>query len=423
MPLSPDPSRGLLRHPDFLTLWAGETVSVFGSQVTQLAIPLIAATLMHVSAFEFALLGIVEMVPFIALSLPAGVWVDRLRRRPILIACDLGRAAAIATIPLAFAFNALTIWQLYVVGAVTGCFSVFFDVAYQSYLPSLVDREQLVDGNSKLEISRSASALLGPGLSGALIGIVRAPLAMTLDAVSYLGSAAFLLWIRRAEPPVPRHDEATGEQPTMRSEILIGLRWVTGHPLLRPIAVTTGLFNLFGQFANAIFLLYLVRDRGLSAELIGIALSIGSVGVLAAALVANRMTARFGLGRTLILSTLVFSLEWLVVAAAPNDLIVPATVLSVFAGGFGGVVWNINQVSLRQAITPAGLQGRMNASMRFIVWGTIPIGLLAGGVLGTVIGLHATIWVGAIGSLVAFLPVALSPVRLLRTMPEPLEAA
>jgi MFS family permease len=203
----------------------------------------------------------------------------------------------------------------------------------------------------------------------------------------------------------------------MRTEMAAGLRFVTGHAWLRSIAATTGLANLFGQIANAIFVLYLVRERGLSAEQIGLAFSVGSVGVLLGALVAARAADRLGLGRTLVLSAFGFGLEWAVIAAAPDALIWPATVVSVFLGGFCGVTWNVNQVSLRQAITPPRMQGRMNASMRFIVWGTIPIGALLGGMLGAAIGLHQAIWVGAVGGLVAFLPVTLSPVRALRTMP------
>src|SRR6478609_6800377 len=168
------PSRSLLRHPDFLKLWTAETVSVFGSAVTQLALPLIASTVLTVTPFEFGLLTTIELLPFILLSLPAGVCVDRLRRRPVLIIGDLGRAMAIASIPVAFAFDALTIWQLYIVGFINGCLTVFFDVAYQSYLPSIVERDQLVEGNSKLEITRSAAQILGPGLAGLLIGVVQA---------------------------------------------------------------------------------------------------------------------------------------------------------------------------------------------------------------------------------------------------------
>jgi MFS family permease len=205
------PSRSLLRHPDFLKLWTGQTVSVFGTAITQLALPIIAATTLRVTPFEFGLLTTIEFLPFILLSLPAGVWVDRLRRRPILIAADLGRAVAIGSIPVAFALNSLTIWQLYAVGFVNGCLTVFFDVAYQSYLPSIVERDHLVDGNSKLEITRSASQIVGPGMAGVLIGLLRAPFAMTIDAASYVWSAVFVFLIRRPEPPVtPMTRRTTG---------------------------------------------------------------------------------------------------------------------------------------------------------------------------------------------------------------------
>ncbi len=414
----PDRDRSLLRHPDFLKLWSGETVSVFGDAVTGLAVPIIAASVLDVSAFEFGLLTAVGMLPFIVLSLPAGVWVDRMRRRPILIAADLGRGAAIATVPLAFALDALTVWQLYAVAIVVGALTVFFDVAYQSYLPSLVGRDQLVDGNGKLQITQSAAQIVGPGMAGALIGVLRAPFALLVDALSFVCSAAFVWWIRRPEPPVPPHDEAAhGPRPSMRAEMAAGLRYVVGHPWLRSIAASTGLSNLFGQIANAIFVLFLVRDRGLTAEQLGLAFSLGSFGVLLGALLAGHLARWLGLGRTLVLAAVGFGLEWLVVAAAPPALTWPAAVASVFAGGFCGVVWNVNQVSLRQAITPPRMQGRMNASMRFIVWGTIPVGAILGGALGSALGLRQAIWVGAIGGLVSFLPVALSPVRSLREMP------
>ena len=416
------PSRSLLRHPDFLKLWTAETISVFGSAITQLALPLIAATVLKVGAFEFGLLTTIEFLPFILLSLPAGVWVDRLRRRPILIAGDLGRAACIASIPIAFYFDALTIWQLYVVGFVNGCLTVFFDVAYQSYLPSVVDRDQLVEGNSKLEITRSAAQILGPGAAGLLIGLLRAPFAMILDAVSYLVSAVFLTWIRRPEPPVEVHDEkAHGPKPSMRQDIATGLRYVTGHRWLRSIAATTGTSNFFGNIGGAILILYLVRDRGLGAEAIGFAFSVGSVGVLVAALLTTRMTRRFGVGRMLVAMAFGFSLSGLPVAFAPDPLIWYAVALSGFLGGFCGVGWNINQVSLRQAITPPRMQGRMNATMRFIVWGTMPLGSILGGVLGSTIGLYPTILIGALGGLVAFVPVTLSSARKIVTMPDQVE--
>ena len=415
----PTDRRPLLRHPDFLKLWSAETISVFGSQITQLALPLIAATVLQVSPFEFGLLATIEFLPFILLSLPAGVWVDRLRRRPIMIVADVGRAIALLTIPFAFLFDVLTIWQLYAVGFLNGCFTVFFDVSYQSYLPSVVERDQLVEGNSKLEITRSASQILGPGAAGILIGALRAPLAIFVDAISFLVSALFLVWIRRPEPEPEPHDETTGPRPSMRREVAVGLRYVTGHRWLRSIAATTGLSNLFSIVATSILILFLVRDRGFTAELIGFAFSIGGLGVLTAALTTSRLTKLLGVGRMLLIGAAGFSMSILPVAIAPDEWLFVAVAGSGFLGGFCGVAWNINQVSLRQAITPTGLLGKMNATMRFIVWGTIPVGAILGGTLGELIGLHNTIWVGAIGGAFAFLPVALSSVRSIREMPEP----
>jgi len=412
-----DEPRGLTRHPDFLKLWSAETISVFGTAVTQLALPLVAAVTLGVGPFEFGLLTTIEFLPFILLSLPAGVWVDRLRRRPILIAADIGRAVTLGSIPLAFALDALTIWQVYLVAFLTGCFTVFFDVAYQSYLPSLVGRDQLVEGNSKLEISRSGSQILGPGLAGVLVGLLRAPMAILLDALSYLVSAAFLVWIRKPEPPIEPHDERTGPRPSMRSEMAAGLRYVTGHQWLRSIAATTGLSNLFANVSGAILILYLVRS-GMGAEAIGFAFSVGAVGVLLAALTTDRVTGRLGVGRMLLLSSIGFCLAGLPVAAAPAEVLPAAVALGGFLGGYSSVAWNINQVSLRQAITPTRMQGRMNASMRFIVWGTMPIGSLLGAALGEAIGLRETIWIGAIFGLFAFVPVALSQVRTIVRMPE-----
>jgi MFS family permease len=411
--------RSLLRHPDFLKLWTGETISVFGTQITLLAIPFVAV-LLDVSPFEFGLLTTIEFLPFILLSLPAGVWVDRLRRRPILIVGDLGRAISLISIPIAYSAGALTIWQLYIVGFLNGCLTVFFDVAYQSYLPSLVERDQLVDGNSKLETTRSASQIVGPGVAGILIGFLKAPFAIVIDAISYFVSAMFVLWIRRPEPPIEPHDEvAHGPKPSMRSEIAAGLRYVTGHRWLRSIAATTGTSNFFNNVAGSILILFLADERGMAPELLGFAFSIGAVGALLSALVTSPVTKRVGVGRMLVLTSFGFSIGMLPIAFAPDELLFAAVAVTSFIGGFCGLAWNINQVSLRQAITPTRMQGKMNATMRFIVWGTIPLGSILGGVLGSLIGLHNTIWVGAIGGLIAFIPVALSPVREIVTMPEP----
>jgi MFS family permease len=416
------PRGSLLRHRDFLKLWTAQTVSVSGTQVTLLALPIIAATILRVTAFEFALLSTLEALPFILLSLPAGVWVDRLRRRPILIAGDVGRAVALTSIPIAFALNSLTIWQLYLVGFVNGCLTVFFDVAYQSYLPSIVDKDQLVEGNSKLEITRSAAQILGPGVAGILIGVLKAPFAITIDALSYLWSAVFVFFIRRPEPAVMPDHETERARPSMRSEIAIGLRYVGGHRWLRPIAMTTGISNFFTNVYFSILILYLTSQMSMSAAAIGFAFSIGSLGVLIAAISTGRLTKRVGVGRMLVLTSIGFSLAGLPIALANEDTIFPALALSGFLGGLCGVGWNINQVSLRQAITPLRMQGKTNATMRFIVWGTIPFGAVCGGVLGNIIDLHQTIWVGALGGLVAFIPVTMSSVREIQGMPAVVDA-
>jgi MFS family permease len=408
----------LWRHPDFLRLWTAESISQVGTQVTQLALPLAAIVVLEATPFEVALLGTVAFLPFILLGLPAGVWVDRLRRRPILIAGDVGRAVALATIPVAFVLGVLTIWQLYVVAFVVGCLTVFFDIAYQSYLPSLVDREDLVEGNAKLEISRSGAALIGPSVAGILIELLKAPLAILVDSLSYLGSAVFVFLIRRHEPePVHPDVAAGGERPGMRQDIAQGLRYVAGHRYLRWIALSTAVSNLFSNILFAIFLVYIVRELGLAAGVIGVIFAIGNIGFLTGAVLATRLERWIGLGAAIILGAVISSLGLLLIPIATAQTAFVLLVASGLLVGFGVVVYNVNQVSFRQAITPERMQGRMNATMRFIVWGTIPIGSLLGGALGTTIGLLPTIWIGAIGGLLAILPLVLSPVRTLRSMP------
>jgi MFS family permease len=299
-------SRSLFRHRDFVKLWTAETISVFGTQITLLALPLIAANTLNVTPFEFGLLGAIEFLPFLLLSLPAGVWVDRMRRRPIMIAGDLIRAAALVSLPIAFAFDALTIWQLYIVGFINGCATVFFDVAYQSYLPAVMDRDQIIDGNAKLETTRSASFIVGPGIAGFLIGAISAPFAVLVDSVSFVVSALFLGVIRKREPKPERQVDQHGRETSMRTEIVEGLRYVLGHPYLRNIAATTGTSNFFSNILAAALILYLVRELSFSAEVIGLAFSIGAVGFLVGALVAGRIGSSFGVGRTIVASAFVF---------------------------------------------------------------------------------------------------------------------
>ena len=297
-----------------------------------------------------------------------------MRRRPILIAGDLGRAIALGTIPLAYELGVLHIVQLYVVAFISGICTVFFDVAYQCYLPSLVDRDQLVEGNSKLEISRSGAQLAGPGLAGGLIQLVKAPVAILVDAISYLGSAAFVFSIRAKEPPPPKHGPDGEPHPAMKRQIGEGLRYVFRHPLLRPITFCTATSNLFSPMAIAILILFAVRVLDLTPGAIGVIFAIGNAGFLLGAVVSDRVAKRIGVGPTIVLSAAMFSVSGLLLPLATPSTAWVVIIATMLVEGFGGVVYNINQVSLRQAITPERMQGRMNATMRFMVWGTLPIG-------------------------------------------------
>ena len=412
----------VIRNADFVRLWTAETISQFGTQVSLLAIPLVAVTLLAASPLEVAALGTIEFLPFILFSLPAGAWVDRLRRRPVLIAGDIGRAIALATVPAAYMLSVLTMAQLYVIGFVVGTLTVLFDVAYQSYLPSLVERDQLVDGNGKLEASRTIAQSAGPALGGGLIGLVTAPLAILADAVSFVMSGVFIFAIRRHEPAPDRHaDEHGRARGSLRQEVGEGLRYVLGNPYLRGIAASTATANFFNNLATATFIVFAVRELSLSAGQIGVIIGLGNIGAVIGALTADRLAQRFGVGRTIIGSTALGGPGLLLYALAPRDFPVPFLIAGAFLIGFEAVVYNINQVSFRQAITPTSMQGRMNATMRFIVWGTIPIGSILGGAVATLFGLRTAIWVGAVGMLLALVPLLLSPVRTLRDMPAPAE--
>ena len=413
------PKGGLWRRRDFLKLWSAETISIFGSAVDDIAFPLVAILVLDASAFQVAVLGTVLFLPFILFTLPAGVWVDRLPRRPILIVGDFGRAALYATVPIAYVADVLTLEQLYVVGFLVGAFQVFFDVAYQSYLPALVERDQIIEGNSKLEMSRSAAQVGGPGLGGLLVEIFTAPYAVLVDALSFVGSGLFILAIRRPEEK-PVRAMVDGRKTSLWTELKEGFRFVLGNPNLRAQAGCTGTSNFFSSVAFATFLVFAVRELGLSAGAIGLIFSIGAAGSLAAALFANRLSNRFGIGPTTIAVGGLWGPATIATAFAPaGNAALPILVAATVVTGFSIVVYNIVQVSYRQAICPPRLQGRMNSVMRFIVWGTIPLGTLAGGGLASWLGLREAIVIGGIGTTLAILWIVFSPQRHLREMPAP----
>jgi MFS family permease len=412
------PSGGLWRHRDFLKLWSAETVSQVGSQITGLALPLVAVIVLEATAFEVSALVVVDFLPFILFAIPAGVWVDRLRRKPILVLADIARALLLASIPLAYAFDALHLGQLYAVGFLFGICTVFFDVSYQSYLPSLVARERLVEGNSKLEVSRSGAQIAGPGAAGVLIGAIGAPVAIVLDAISFAVSALLLFAIRKPEV-LPEREEGA-PKPSMLREAKEGLSYVLGNRYLRAISLCTGTFNLFWSLSGAILIVYAVRELHMSPALIGLVFSLANAGPLLAAFTTNTVSARIGVGRTILWSAVLLSGAVFFYPLAPQGFPAPFFVAGGILVGYAVVAYNITQVSFRQAICPERLQGRMNAVIRFMVWGTMPIGALLGGALGTWFGLRTAIWVGSIGAAFSFVPILLSPVRSIRTMPEPL---
>ncbi|HEY8169556.1 MAG TPA: MFS transporter [Candidatus Limnocylindria bacterium] len=429
-PVDPPPSElaattmsrpSLWRQGDFMKLWTGQTISQFGDEITGLALPFVAILTLGASALEMGILGVVRFLPWIAFTLPAGVWVDRTRRRPILIGADIARAALLASIPIAFLGGWLSMLQVYVVSFLAGTLEVFFDVAYQSYLPSIVERDELVEGNSKLELSRAGSSVIGPTVAGFLIELVKAPFAIAFDAISYLGAALFIGLIRTREAgPVP-HDPAEGARPSMWQEARAGLGYVRDSPYLRNIAACTGLLNLFGNIGQVVMLLYIVQVLELSAGTVGIIFAIGNIGVLLGALSGGRLAKAFGTGPVIVATAALSGVAFVLIPLAPVDDPFWFLVAAGMIGSYTAVVYNVNQVGLRQAITPNRMLGRMNATMRLIVWGTIPIGAIVGGVVGNVIGLETALWVSAAGGFLGFLPVFFSPVRTLREIPAQVE--
>jgi MFS family permease len=396
----------LWRNADFLRLWSAQTVSQLGSQVTFLALPFVAILVLKATTFEIAALGVVDNAPLLLFALPAGVWVDRLRRRPLMIAADLGRAAALGSIPVVYALGGLTLAQLYVVGFLTGTLTVFFDVAYQSILPGLVSREEIAEANAKLEVTRSAAQVTGPSAAGGLVAALTAPYAIVADAISFVGSAACLAVIRREEP----RPESRVSRAPMRREIAEGLRFVLRHPILRPNMTFTATANVFNSIFFAVLLVWAVRKLDLTPGTIGLILSGASGGSLVAAAFAPRLQRRFGVGRTMLIAA--FS-GWalLLLPLASGSLKVPLLLVPLLVWYFGVVVYNVSSVSLMQAITPERLLGRMNASRRLVVLGTIAPSTLLGGVLGTYVGLRETILIGAAGRALAGLIILRSPVR------------
>ncbi len=401
----------LYRHADFRRLWAGQTISQFGSQVTNLALPLVAVLALHASAFRVSLLGMLAMLPYLLFALPAGAWVDRVARRPVLIGADAARALALGSIPLATAIAHVTFAQLCVVGFVAGTMTVFFDVAYQSYLPSLVEQNDLVDANSKLEISRSGAQIGGPGFAGLLIQWLGAPYAVAVDAVSFVWSALFLQRIRTQETVEP-----PPTAPSLRREIGEGLRYLLGDDRWRATTRYSAAANLATGITSPLILVYAVRHWGLSAGELGLAFMLGNIGWLVGALVAGRTARLLGLGRALALGGALAGAPFLLVPLLPKADAIPGLAAVQAIWLLGLLIYNVNALSLYQTQVPARILGRVSASRRWIVFGVVALGNLLGGVLAPQVGLRSALIVGASISLVAFTSLLSPAIRTLATV-------
>ena len=415
-----DTAGGLWRQRDFLLLWGGQTVSEMGSAVTQLALPLTAVVLLAAGTFEVGLLTAAATLAFAVVALPAGALVDRRPKRGVMIACDAARLVIIGSVPVAWAAGFLTLWQLYAVALTAGVCTVFFDVCYQSFLPALLAREHLMDGNGKLGATQSFAQLAGPGLGGGLVGAFGAAGAMTADALSYLVSVVSLLGLRYREPEPPA-DEAAGRR-GLRAEIAEGLRFVLRDPILRKIVACTGTANLFNSMAGAIDIIFLIRVLHVRPADTGLLFALAAVGGVAGGVLSGRMARLLGSARVIWFSILVFGLPQFLPALAEPGWRVALVPIGFAASFFAGVVYNVAQISYRQAICPPRLMGRMNAAVRWIVWGTMPLGALIGGALGTAVGVRPTLWIGLIGSWAAGFFVYFSPLRRMRDVPRPQES-
>lgn len=406
---------GLIRDPQFLKYWLSESIGEVGGTIAGLALSLTAVLVLSADALQMGILGAARNLPFLAVGLLAGVLVDRVRRRPVIVATGLGEAAFLALVPLAAFAGVLRMELLYVVAFGAGAMTVIAVVAYQSFLPFLVGRPRLVEANSWSRLSGSVAQIAGPGFGGVLIELITAPLALLATAGSAAVSALLLLWVRVSEPAAAVRVQGR----SVVGEIRDGLGIVLGDRDLRAIMLTGTTHNVFSNgMLVALYVLFAVDVLGLSPAEIGLVFAAGGPGSMLGAVVAGRLSRAFGLGMTVGAMQVLTGVARLAVPLAallgPAFLVLAA---GEFLLGVARSVFNINQLSLRQAITPDHQQGRMNASIRFVMWAVVPFGALAGGWLGGAIGLLPTISLGVAGTFAASLWIFLSPVRRLRAAP------
>lgn len=407
--------RTLWRHRDFLLLWGGQTVSEVGSQVTVLALPLVAVVVLRAGALQVGLLAAAQTVAYLVVSLPAGALVERRGKRRVMLCCDLGHLIVVGSVPVAAAAGALSLFQLYVMALASSVLSVFFSVAYPAYLPTLLERGQLTDGNGKLATSQSFAQIAGPGLGAALVGLFGAASAMAADAVSFLASA-WGLWAIRAKEPrtlAPSGGERTGLREQMRD----GLSYVLREPILLRGVLWSASANFFVIMVESLGPLFLVRTLHLRPGYVGLLLALGALGGVVGGLASGWLARRIGSARLCWLSMTVFSLPGLLIPSAQ-----PGIRVLLFAAGwmswtFSATVCAVSLLSYRQATCPPELLTRVGATARWITWGTLPLGAVAAGILGTALGVRPTLWIAVIGGCASGLWLFFSPLRGMRDVP------
>jgi predicted MFS family arabinose efflux permease len=403
----------LWRHPDFLKLWVGQTISELGSVVTRTAVPLVALLVLGAGPAEFAFLVVAESMAVLLVSLVAGAWVDRLRRRPLLIWADVIRAALLFSIPAAYVVGALRIEQLYVVVFLVACLGAVFSAAYPAYVPSLVGTERVVEANAKLATSSSLAEIGGPGLAGLLVQLFRAPFAILVDAVSFAVSAVSLALIRTPEPTRPPRDAGAN----VRAEIVEGLRAVRDHRVLWPLATRSIVAHVAGSFYGVLYTIYLIEDLRLDPFLLGIVISAGGVGSLVGSLFASRVIRRLGLGPALIWTALGASALGVLtpLAQGPLPLILAMVIIPQLVGDGLQTIESVAETSLVQGLAPDPILGRVNATLETISHGiAYPLGALAAAALAGVIGARGGIAIGWAGMAISIAILVLSPLPRVR---------
>jgi MFS family permease len=408
----------LLRQANFRKFWIGETVSLFGDQITLIALPLAGVLVLDADAAEMGYLGAALLMPHLLFSLPAGVWLERVAaRRQVMIVCDIGRALLLASIPLTHAFDSLTFAQLYVVAFATGTLTVLFDVSYTTLYVAIVARESYIEANSLISGSRSFAYIAGPSVGGGLVQALSAPVTLLMDGVTFVVSALFLSRLHASEPPIePRETR-------VRDEMREGLSFIFRHPILRPSLLGVATLNLFNFAFWALFLLYATEELGIRPATLGLVLGAGAVGGLIGAVVAGRVGRRIGIGPAYLLGMVLFPAPIILIPAAggPKPLVLGILFVSEFLSGLGVMILDINASAFQTALTPDRLRARATGAFRFVNYGVRPLGALLGGALGSAMGLRPALWLSSIAALAGILWMLPSPIPRMRELPEPAE--